>query len=79
MTTRPIEKFINIVFIYKKKLASTTEGGLPLRYLYLPDSLQKDFLCIAQTNTSKNIETCGILCGTLVSFFFFLKKTIGLI
>ncbi|KAI7854006.1 hypothetical protein BDC45DRAFT_569553 [Circinella umbellata] len=45
--------------------ASTTEGGLPLRYLYLPDSLQKDFLRIAQTNTSKNIETCGILCGTL--------------
>ncbi|KAI9244692.1 hypothetical protein BDA99DRAFT_294501 [Phascolomyces articulosus] len=45
--------------------ASMTEGGMPLRYLYLPDSLQQDFLRIAHVNTSKNIETCGILCGTL--------------
>ncbi|KAI8139363.1 hypothetical protein BJV82DRAFT_250066 [Fennellomyces sp. T-0311] len=51
----------------ESEAASTTEGGMPLRYLYLPQSLQEDFLRIAQTNTSKNIETCGILCGSLKS------------
>ncbi|KAI8376164.1 uncharacterized protein BYT42DRAFT_534381 [Radiomyces spectabilis] len=44
---------------------ATTERGEPLRTLLVPESLHQRFLRIAQPNTSKNIETCGILAGTL--------------
>ncbi|CAO3585088.1 unnamed protein product [Absidia cylindrospora] len=44
---------------------ATTERGEPLRRLIVPKSLQEKFLNIAQQNTNRNIETCGILAGTL--------------
>ncbi|KAI8062550.1 hypothetical protein BC940DRAFT_308532 [Gongronella butleri] len=43
----------------------TTERGEPLRILTVPQCLQERFLAIARPNTNKNIETCGILAGTL--------------
>ncbi|ORX45661.1 Mov34-domain-containing protein [Hesseltinella vesiculosa] len=43
----------------------TTERGEPLRTLLVPGNLQDRFLSIAKPNTIKNIETCGILAGTL--------------
>ncbi|KAI8096923.1 uncharacterized protein BX664DRAFT_325188 [Halteromyces radiatus] len=43
----------------------TTERGEPLRELIVPAVLQNKFLNIAKPNTGKNIETCGILAGTL--------------
>ncbi|KAJ8652193.1 hypothetical protein O0I10_012204 [Lichtheimia ornata] len=44
---------------------ATTESGEPLRTLYVPTGIQEQFLRIARINTDKNIETCGILCGSL--------------
>ncbi|CAO3636054.1 unnamed protein product [Cunninghamella blakesleeana] len=43
----------------------TTEKGEPLRTFIIPNSLQNKFLNIAKNNTDRNIETCGILAGTL--------------
>ncbi len=34
--------------------------------MLLPKSIQSKFLSIAEPNTRKKIETCGILAGTLV-------------
>ncbi|SAM06275.1 hypothetical protein [Absidia glauca] len=42
-----------------------TERGEPLRRLIVPSSLQDRFISIAKPNTNRNIETCGILAGTL--------------
>ncbi|KAI7864963.1 hypothetical protein BDF14DRAFT_1828917 [Spinellus fusiger] len=42
-----------------------TERGEPLRTINVPSTLQEQFLLIAQANTNKNIETCGILAGHL--------------
>lgn len=37
-----------------------------LRILNIPKCIQESFLNIARHNTSKNVETCGILSGKLV-------------
>lgn len=46
-----------------------------LRNIHVPTCIQENFLNIARHNTSRNIETCGILSGKLVCckliFFFF--------
>lgn len=34
--------------------------------MLLPEGIHSKFLSIAQPNTIKKIETCGILAGTLV-------------
>lgn len=39
-----------------------------LRTLIVPSDLHRKFLDLAQANTLRNIETCGILAGRLVSF-----------
>lgn len=44
---------------------STTEGGEPLRTLIIPASLISTFVSIAERNTRINIETCGLLMGTM--------------
>lgn len=49
----------------------TTEGGLPLRSLFIPAELEAAFLKVAHPNTVKNLETCGILCGKLSRNAFF--------
>ena len=46
---------------------STTESGAPLRTILLPPDLRTHFLNLAHANTARNLETCGILCGTVVS------------
>ncbi|KAG5672935.1 hypothetical protein PVAND_003022 [Polypedilum vanderplanki] len=46
-----------------KPSISLMEGGL--RTLKIPDDTMKKFLDVAASNTMKNIETCGILCGKL--------------
>lgn len=46
---------------------ASTERGEPLRKMLLPEGIHARFLSIAQPNTNKKIETCGILAGTLVS------------
>ncbi|CAO3649247.1 unnamed protein product [Mucor fragilis] len=44
---------------------ASTERGEPLRKMLLPEGIHARFLSIAQPNTNKKIETCGILAGTL--------------
>jgi STAM-binding protein len=51
---------------------ASTEGGIPLKTIFIPSSLHDSFLTIAQANTSKKLETCGILCGKLNRNAFFI-------
>ncbi|ORZ03422.1 hypothetical protein BCR43DRAFT_510478 [Syncephalastrum racemosum] len=44
---------------------ATNERGEPLRRLNIPAGLEQRFVQMAQSNTEKNIETCGVLCGRL--------------
>jgi STAM-binding protein len=53
-----------------------TESGAPLRTVFINPYLRADFLRIASPNTQKNLETCGILCGTLISNAFFISKLV---
>jgi STAM-binding protein len=53
-----------------------TESGAPLRTVFMNPHIRGDFLRIAQPNTAKNLETCGILCGTLISNAFFISKLV---
>lgn len=52
------------------------ENGTPLRSIFLPQDLRHRFLSMAQPNTRANLETCGILCGTLVSNALFISKLV---
>lgn len=58
------------------KPSSYLENGTPLRTIFLPPDLRHQFLSIALPNTQANLETCGILCGTLVSNALFISKLI---
>lgn len=42
-----------------------SESGRPLRPVHVPDSIISKFLAIANHNTQRNIETCGIIVGKL--------------
>ncbi|KAE9992576.1 hypothetical protein Vi05172_g11497 [Venturia inaequalis] len=53
-----------------------TESGAPLRTVFINPHLRHDFLRVASSNTAKNLETCGILCGTLISNAFFISKLV---
>nr|OQO17700.1 hypothetical protein B0A51_14155 [Rachicladosporium sp. CCFEE 5018] len=53
-----------------------TEGGIPLRTVFLPPTLRTTFLNLAHSNTLRNLETCGILCGTLISNALFISHLI---
>ncbi|KAL9042628.1 MAG: hypothetical protein Q9180_000478 [Flavoplaca navasiana] len=52
------------------------ENGSPLRTIFLPPDLRHHFLSIALPNTKANLETCGILCGTLISNALFISKLV---
>ena len=58
------------------KPSAYLENGTPLRTIFLPPDLRHRFLSIAQPNTRANLETCGILCGTLVSNALFISKLV---
>jgi len=58
------------------KPSAFTEAGTPLRIVFLPPALRTRFLQIALPNTRRNLETCGILCGTLISNAFFISKLV---
>ena len=49
------------------KINAHTEGGDPLRTVFLPPTLRQTFLNVADKNTARNFETCGVLCATSVS------------
>lgn len=52
------------------------ENGSPLRTLFLPTDLRERFLDIARPNTRANLETCGILCGTLIRNALFISRLV---
>lgn len=54
-----LSKRKNITFLP----AGYTEGGKPLRPIFIPRHLQDKFLEIAAPNTRKGLELCGIICG----------------
>ncbi|KAI4089881.1 MAG: hypothetical protein LQ348_001718 [Seirophora lacunosa] len=58
------------------KPSAYLENGTPLRTIFLPPDLRHHFLSIALTNTRANLETCGILCGTLISNALFISKLV---
>jgi STAM-binding protein len=58
------------------KPSAFTEAGTPLRTVFLPPALRTHFLQTALPNTRLNLETCGILCGTLISNAFFITKLV---
>ena len=53
-----------------------TESGAPLRTVMLPPDLRTAFLNLAHSNTARSLETCGILCGTLISNALFINHLI---
>jgi STAM-binding protein len=61
---------------YSFKTTSTTESGAPLRTVFINPKLRSRFLTIALANTERNLETCGILCGELISNAFFISKLV---
>ncbi|PSN62470.1 hypothetical protein BS50DRAFT_577372 [Corynespora cassiicola Philippines] len=56
------------------KPAAYLENGNPLRTVFLPSQLRKQFLSAAARNTHMNLETCGILCGILKSNALFITR-----
>lgn len=56
-------------------LLSATVGGRSggLREVVVPVELMPKFMALAQANTLRNIETCGVLAGKLVSIGLFVS------
>ncbi|OQE24176.1 hypothetical protein PENFLA_c010G00687 [Penicillium flavigenum] len=61
---------------YTFKPSAYLENGTPLRSVFLPANLRSRFLSLVAPNTRANLETCGILCGTLVSNALFISKLV---
>ncbi|KAJ9145419.1 AMSH-like protease sst2 [Pleurostoma richardsiae] len=55
------------------KPAAYLENGKPMRPIFLPATLRRDFLSLAQPNTRRGLEMCGILCGTAVNDALFIN------
>ncbi|CAH1759912.1 16183_t:CDS:2 [Entrophospora sp. SA101] len=55
---RPIKENVPEYFAF-------TEGGEGLRTMIMPINIYDKFIQIAASNTAKNLETCGVLCGRL--------------
>jgi STAM-binding protein len=58
------------------KPSAYLENGKPLRTVFLPPTLREKFLQVAASNTRNNLETCGMLCGTLISNALFISKVV---
>jgi STAM-binding protein len=71
-TTSPVHEASSYTF----KPSAYLENGSPLRTLWLPTNIRQKFLSIARPNTLANLETCGILCGTLISNALFVSKLV---
>ncbi|KAL9096474.1 MAG: hypothetical protein Q9165_001471 [Trypethelium subeluteriae] len=61
---------------YSFKPAAYLENGCALRTIFLPPELRHSFVSIAASNTKRNLETCGFLCGTLISNALFVSKLV---
>lgn len=72
--TSPQQELRPATFTFKP--SAYLENGSPLRTIFLPPDLRLNFLQIALPNTQANLETCGILCGTLISNALFISKLV---
>ncbi|KAI5790621.1 putative endosome-associated ubiquitin isopeptidase [Peziza echinospora] len=61
---------------YEFKTAARLESGQRLRTIFLPADLRHKFLEIAHSNTVRNLETCGVLCGTLIQNALFISRLV---
>ena len=52
-----------------KPKSSNEQNSYNLRTIMIPHDLNRKFLDVAEANTKRNVETCGILAGKLVHFF----------
>lgn len=59
---------------YTFKPSAYLENGTPLRSVFISSELRHRFLSLAASNTRRNLETCGILCGTLISNALFVSR-----
>lgn len=48
--------------------SSNIRRNLTHKEVVVAGDLVENFVRLAQINTNRNVETCGILCGSLVSF-----------
>lgn len=61
---------------YTFQPSAFTESGSPLRTVLLPPDLRTAFLNVAHPNTARNLETCGILCGTAIHGALFISHVV---
>ena len=61
---------------YEFKTSARLENGQRLRTIFLPANLRHKFLEIAYPNTRRNLETCGVLCGTLIQNALFITRLV---
>ena len=50
----------------------TSANKYGLKDVLVPRDIVVKFLNVAQTNTNRNVETCGILSGKMVAALFFI-------
>lgn len=73
-TASPVPNVQPSTFTFKP--SAYLENGTPLRTIFLPPDLRSQFLSLALPNTRANLETCGVLCGTLISNALFVSKLV---
>uniref|UniRef100_A0A2N9F025 USP8 dimerisation domain-containing protein n=1 Tax=Fagus sylvatica TaxID=28930 RepID=A0A2N9F025_FAGSY len=60
--------------------AKSSQDGMPssdsYQHLHVPVKMLEDFLRLAQANTTKNLETCGVLAGSLKNRVFHITTLI---
>lgn len=56
--------------------AAYLENGEPIRPVFLPNTLRQRFLDIAADNTRRELEMCGMLCGTQVNNALFISHLV---
>ncbi|KAF8401362.1 hypothetical protein HHK36_012298 [Tetracentron sinense] len=60
--------------------AQLSQDGMPssnsYQHLHIPVKMMEDFLRLARTNTAKNLETCGVLAGSLKNRVFHITTLI---
>lgn len=61
---------------YTFRPSAYLENGEPLRTIFLPKGIRQEFLKYAESNTRRNLETCGMLCGTLISNALFISQVV---
>ncbi|XP_023000049.1 AMSH-like ubiquitin thioesterase 3 [Cucurbita maxima] len=57
-------------------VAKQSQDGSEFQHLHIPVKMLDDFLRLARENTNKNLETCGVLAGSLKNRVFYISTLI---